>query len=127
MAYLPSRWDPGDEATGPQMDEVTTVGSFPTVRTMRGRSVRLGHPNAGTSRAPIPPTRLAGRRISRIRMRARSALSRSEKHAGYRRLGRGLRLPARIARDAQVQSPGPCLGEQEIGIFLAHASRGLRH
>src|SRR5664280_2528307 len=25
MGYLPSRWDSGDEATGPQMDEITTV------------------------------------------------------------------------------------------------------
>src|SRR5665811_1921328 len=25
MGYLPSRWGSGDEATGPQMDEITTV------------------------------------------------------------------------------------------------------
>jgi hypothetical protein len=25
MGYLPSGWDSGDKATGPQMDEITTV------------------------------------------------------------------------------------------------------
>jgi hypothetical protein len=27
MAYLPSRWDSGDEAAGPHMDETITVGT----------------------------------------------------------------------------------------------------
>ncbi len=27
MAYIPSRWDSGDEATGPHMDETLTAGT----------------------------------------------------------------------------------------------------
>src|ERR1035437_7760882 len=29
MGCLPSRWDSEDEATGPQVDEITTVDTFP--------------------------------------------------------------------------------------------------
>jgi hypothetical protein len=41
--YLPSLWDSGDEATGPQIVETITVGGSPEARTPRGRrqSVRL--------------------------------------------------------------------------------------
>ena len=41
--YLPSRWDSGDEATGPQIVETITLGRSPGARTARGRrqSVRL--------------------------------------------------------------------------------------
>jgi hypothetical protein len=34
--YLPSMWDSGDEATGPQMDETITVGRFPADHTVWG-------------------------------------------------------------------------------------------
>src|SRR5664280_2185707 len=37
MGYLPSGWDSGDEATGPQMDEITTVvlARWPTPERVR--------------------------------------------------------------------------------------------
>src|SRR5438445_2420336 len=58
MAYLPSRWDSEDEATGPQMDETTTVETFST-DSIRGRrqSVRPRPPGAGTCWSLIPPNR----------------------------------------------------------------------
>ena len=35
--YLPSLWDSGDEATGPQIVETTPVGRSPGARTPHGR------------------------------------------------------------------------------------------
>src|SRR5664279_1568995 len=48
MGYLPSRWDSGDEATGPQMDEITTV-------------VLARWPAPKRVRSPAPATPAAGR------------------------------------------------------------------
>jgi len=47
MGYLPSRWDSGDEATGPQMDEITTVDTYR----------RLGSRVRGNMGASGPPER----------------------------------------------------------------------
>jgi hypothetical protein len=38
MGYLPSRWDSGDEATGPQMDEIATVDTYRRLGSRVGRA-----------------------------------------------------------------------------------------
>ena len=42
IAYLPCRWDSGDEAAGPHMDETLTVGTPP------------GQRSSGDLCAPVP-------------------------------------------------------------------------
>src|SRR5665213_459457 len=47
MGYLPSGWDSGDEATGPQMDEITTVVLARRPAPERVRSAAPATPTAG--------------------------------------------------------------------------------
>jgi len=67
MAYLPSRWDSGDEATGPHMDETLTVKTSAT----RDVAPRAGDRRAerrSVRRREGPPGR---RRLPDRRLRAR--------------------------------------------------------
>jgi hypothetical protein len=66
MAYLPSRWDSGDEANGPHMDEITNVTTAAHGRCSPSASAAICTPShkarhgKPASRAPIRRASMIG-------------------------------------------------------------------